>query len=107
MTFPTIILLFTSVVLLASFMLVVCKHKKSKQIYKPGHIPEFENPENEETDTYYGLNSSRLFPDREKGRLNKSALVEEVKVNKTDDTPMSEGKILSETQKTNAVNNKN
>ncbi|KAL6742067.1 hypothetical protein Aduo_015266 [Ancylostoma duodenale] len=103
MTFPAIILLFLSPVLSLPIMLIVCKHKKNKQIYKPGHIPEFENPENEETDTYYGLNSSRLFPDREKGRVNKSAMVEEEKMKKTDGTPNSErkeGKLLSDTQPT-------
>ncbi|VDM81862.1 unnamed protein product [Strongylus vulgaris] len=76
MTFLTIILFFVSVALSLP-VLVICKHQKTKQIYKPGHIPEFENPENEETDTYYGLNSSRLFPDREKGRVNKSAALDE------------------------------
>ncbi|WKY08789.1 hypothetical protein Q1695_001739 [Nippostrongylus brasiliensis] len=59
-----------------SVLLTQCKHQKKKTIYKPGHIPEFENPENEESDTYYGLNSSKLFPDREKGRVNKSAFEE-------------------------------
>ncbi|CAJ0591776.1 unnamed protein product, partial [Cylicocyclus nassatus] len=74
MTFLTIIQFFVGVALSLPIMVIVCKHQKQKQIYKPGHIPEFENPENEETDTYYGLSSSRLFPDREKGRVNKAAM---------------------------------
>ncbi|KAK5977701.1 hypothetical protein GCK32_011867 [Trichostrongylus colubriformis] len=70
------IILLSANAMLSLSMLTVCKQKKRKKIYKPGHIPEFENPENEESDTYYGLNSSRLFPDREKGRLNRSAMDE-------------------------------
>lgn len=96
-------------------MLIICKHQKSKKIYRPGHIPEFENPENEETDTYYGLNSSRLFPDREKGRVNRSAFEEENKkeqgnellVCRTQTTPSVEGHestVLKNLNKTTSIN---
>ncbi|KHJ88330.1 hypothetical protein OESDEN_11878 [Oesophagostomum dentatum] len=59
-----------------------------------------QNPENEETDTYYGLNSSRLFPDREKGRINRVSLLEEEKARTGACTPASEGVVLSDTQPT-------
>ncbi|KHJ85049.1 hypothetical protein OESDEN_15230 [Oesophagostomum dentatum] len=61
-------------------MLIVCKHKKNK-IYRPGHIPE-------------------LFPDREKGRINRVSLLEEEKPRTGACTPASEGVVLSDTQPT-------
>uniref|UniRef100_A0A7I4YTS5 Uncharacterized protein n=1 Tax=Haemonchus contortus TaxID=6289 RepID=A0A7I4YTS5_HAECO len=73
MSLLTVILLSTSAMLSLS-TLSICKQKKPKKINKPEPTNEFENPENEESDTYFGLNSTILFPDREKGRVNKTAV---------------------------------
>ncbi|KJH48534.1 hypothetical protein DICVIV_05330 [Dictyocaulus viviparus] len=68
MLFVVVIFLSTSVILSLPIMLFICKHQKKPISLRNCALREFDNPDNEETDTYFGLNSSRLFPVRE-GRI--------------------------------------
>uniref|UniRef100_A0A1I8EUI8 Uncharacterized protein n=1 Tax=Wuchereria bancrofti TaxID=6293 RepID=A0A1I8EUI8_WUCBA len=43
-------------------VLLSCAVRKSKRPYKPGHLPEFVDPNAKEADTYYGMRSTIAFP---------------------------------------------
>ncbi|VDN03430.1 unnamed protein product [Thelazia callipaeda] len=61
---PTITI---SVAIIISIAIVLsCTVRKTKQrAYRPGHLPDFEDPDSKEADTYYGMRSAVAFPTKE------------------------------------------
>ncbi|VDK89246.1 unnamed protein product [Onchocerca ochengi] len=61
---PTTITFITSITgsITIAIVLLTCALRKSKRPYKPGHLPQFMDPNAKEADTYYGMRSTVAFP---------------------------------------------
>ncbi|KAM3716569.1 ABC multidrug transporter lscH [Dirofilaria immitis] len=63
-TSPTTTTFITSITgsIIIAIVLLSCALKKPKRPYKPGHLPQFLDPNAREADTYYGMRSTIAFP---------------------------------------------
>ncbi|KAH7720143.1 hypothetical protein AAVH_12405 [Aphelenchoides avenae] len=67
---------YTLLCLVPVFTIVQCGMKKKKtkvegsksKEYKPGHLPEFVQPDKQEEDSLHGLDSQRAFPRRDSNK---------------------------------------